>query len=96
MTVFIDLTGRAITAIRRSTPRHKWDEIAEVVVRDRQKVEADLKPAAPQSNFRALLPELRERSHVKTPSLLENAAELRDYSASYPFTKDRTSSLSTE
>jgi len=87
MTVFTDLTGRAITAIRRSTPRHKWDEIAEVIVRDRQKVEAELKSAAPQSNFRALLPELRERSHVKIPGLLENAAQLRDYFGTLPVHK---------
>lgn len=87
MTVFTDLTGRAITAIRRSTPRHKWDEIAEVIVRDRQKVEAELKSAAPQSNFRALLPELRERSHVKIPGLLDNAARLRDYFGTLPVHK---------
>ena len=87
MTVFSDLAGRALTAIRRSTPRHKWDEIADVIVKDRQKVEADLKADTPQPNFRGLLPDLKERSHVRIPGLLENAAELREYFSSLPVHK---------
>lgn len=76
-----------MTAVRRSTPRHKWDEIADVIVSVRQKVEAELKADAPPSSFRALLPNLKQRSHVKIPGRLRNAAELREYFRALPVHK---------
>ena len=79
MTVFTELQARALTAIRRATPRHDWDRIADIVVKDRQKVEAHLKAEPPQDNFRRLLEPLRSQSHVQIPISVPNLAELRRY-----------------
>jgi hypothetical protein len=79
MTVFTDLQARALTAIRRATPRHQWDSMADVVAGDRQKIEAHLKAEPPQSNFRDLLESLRARSHAQIPLVLPNLDEVRRY-----------------
>jgi hypothetical protein len=67
MTVFTDLQARALTAIRRATPRHEWDRLADVVARDRQKIEAPLRCEPPRENFRHLLDGLRAQSYAAIP-----------------------------
>jgi len=87
MTVFNDLQYRALTAIRRATPRHEWDRIADLVVKDREKVERHLRADAPPDNFRGLLGDLRERSHAKIPLSVANLAEVRRYFERQPVYK---------
>ena len=77
MTVFTELQARALTAIRRSTPRHDWDRIADIVATDRRKVEAHLKTESPRDDFRGLLESLRERSHAAIPMTMPNLDAVR-------------------
>lgn len=87
MTVFTDLQARALTVIRRSTPRSQWDEIAERIVQDRSTVEAHLKADKPQNDFRALLPNLKTFSHAKIPLVVPNVEEVRTYFDAQPVYK---------
>lgn len=79
MTVFTELQARALTAIRRATPRHDWDRIADIVVKDRLKVEAHLKAEPPRDNFRGMLESLRAQSYVQIPVALPDLAGIRRY-----------------
>lgn len=87
MTVFADLQARALTAIRRHTPRHKWDGIADIVVKDRQKIEANLRIDPPRENLRHLLDDLQVRSHARIPIAIPNHEELRRYFEMQPVHK---------
>lgn len=79
MTVFTELQARALTAIRRSTPRYEWDRIADIVAKDRYKVEAALRIEPPRDNFRSLLDSLHARSHAAIPLTVPDLAEVRRY-----------------
>lgn len=79
MTVYTELPARALTVIRKSLPKHKWNEFAEIIVRDRYGIEPHLRAEPPVGHFNELLSPLRQRSHVQVPFSLENVKELRDY-----------------
>lgn len=79
MTVHTELQARALTAIRRTTPRHKWDAIADIVPRDRQKVEGHPKAEPPNESYRHLLPQLKAQSHARLPLTVPNVDEVRRY-----------------
>lgn len=79
MTIYTELQARALTAIRRTTPRHKWDSIADIVTKDRQRVESHLKVEPPGDNYRHLLPHLRAQSYTPLPLTVPNVEEVRRY-----------------
>jgi len=87
MTVYTDLTARAMTMLRRSLPKHQWDQYAEIMVRDRRGIERHLREELPASNFNGLLANLQERSHTRVPITLPNVEELRRYFDDQPVHK---------
>lgn len=87
MTVYTDLTARALTVIRRSLPKHQWDQFAEKIVRDRQGIEGHLREESPSGHFDGLAANLRDRSHVQVPITLSNVDELRRYFDDQPVHK---------
>lgn len=87
MTVYTDLTARALTVIRRSLPKHQWDQFAEKIVRDRHDIEGHLREEPPLGHFNDLLADLRGRSHVQIPITLTNVEELRRYFDDQPVHK---------
>ncbi|WP_428680043.1 hypothetical protein [Reyranella sp.] len=87
MTVYTDLTARALTVIRRSLPKHQWDQVAEMIARDRHGIEAHLREETPSCHFDGLIGNSRDRSHVKVPMTLPNVDELRRYFDDQPVHK---------
>ena len=78
MTVYTDLTARALTVLRRGFPKNQWDELAEKIVQDRRTIEGHLREEQPSNEFAALLPQLQERSHVGVPITLSNVRSCID------------------
>lgn len=87
MTVYTDLSARALMALRHGLPKHKWDELAQMIVQDRRTIEGHLREESPSREFAALLPHLRERSHVRIPITLSNVEELHRYFEDQPVHK---------
>jgi len=87
MTVYTDLTARALTVLRRSLPKHQWDQFAEKVVRYRQGIEGHLREESPPGHFDGVAANLRDRSHVQVPITLSNVDELRQYFDDQPVHK---------
>lgn len=84
MTVYTDLTARALTVLRRGFPKHQWDELAQKIVQDRRTIEGHLREEQPPNEFAALLAQLQERSHVGIPITLSNVEELHRYFEDQP------------
>jgi len=87
MTVYTDLQARALTVIRRSLPKHRWEEFAARIARDRYDMESHLRAEPPAGHFNELLTPLRERSHIQVPITLSNVPELRAYFDDQPVHK---------
>jgi Phytanoyl-CoA dioxygenase (PhyH) len=87
MTVYTDLQARALTALRHGTPKHKWDGVADIIVQDRQRVEARLRTQPLPDNFRHFQDALRLQSHARLPMSVPNVAELRRYFDIHPVHK---------